>query len=198
MVQWWMVKWCNGDIKYGKNIRTHQNNSSSTDKGTICENNLCYSLWRSCGHLYVPLVLYLPFLMGVRFSKLSLKLLLLWQILLYFALYPLLLLYPFDLITLFSLWLLPQIYCLHHSELKNHPLKEELIMGNGEIVSKNQTIYLNKNTIDKWWYSEIPIKNLILNNMNILTCFYPTLPRFDFISGHFKNWSLPLPILHVL
>ena len=185
MVQWWMVKWCNGDIKYGKRIRTHRNYSSLPDKGTQCENNPCYYFWRSCEHLHVPLVLYPPFTMGGIFSKLPLQLLLLLRILIYFDLYPLILILPFALRTPFYLRLLPQFPFSHHRELQNHLLKEKSIMRNGVMVSVNQTIYLNKNTIDKWWYSEIPIKNLILNNMNILTCFYPTLPIFDVISGHF-------------
>ena len=131
--------------------------------------------------------------MEVRFSKLPLQLLLLLPILLYFYLYPLLLLSSFDLITLFSLCLLPQFSFLYHSELQNHLLKENLIMGNGEMVSRNQTIYLNphgemkKKTIDKWWYGKTPMKHLILNKMNPLVCFYPNLPKFDDIIGHVKT-----------
>ena len=138
-----MVKWCNGDIKYGKRIRTHRNYSSLPDKGTQCENNPCYYFWRSCEHLHVPLVLYPPFTMGGIFSKLPLQLLLLLRILIYFDLYPLILILPFALRTPFYLRLLPQFPFSHHRELQNHLLKEKSIMRNGEMVSVNQTMYLN-------------------------------------------------------
>ena len=39
--------------------------------------------------------------------------------------------------------MLPQFHFLHHSELQNHLLKEQLGMRNGEMVSMNQTIYIN-------------------------------------------------------
>ena len=64
-----IVKWWNGDIKYGENIRTHRTNSYSSDKGTQCDNYPFYSLWRYCKHLHVPLVLYLPFPMGGSFKN---------------------------------------------------------------------------------------------------------------------------------
>ena len=43
----------------------------------------------------------------------------------------------------FSAWLLIQLTCSHRKELLNHPIREKLRMGNGEMVSMNSKIYFN-------------------------------------------------------
>ena len=135
MVEWWYKIW--------KKIRTNWTYSYSPYKGKQCDNNPYHYLWWSCEHLHIPLVLYPSFPMGYSFLKLPLQLIMLWTTLLYFALYPLLIPFPFALRTLFYLWLLPQFSCYCHRELWKHLLKEKLRMGNSEMVSMNQTIYLN-------------------------------------------------------
>ena len=92
----------------------------------------------SCSAGFVP-----TFSNWGSFSRLPFQMLLLWLILLYFAFYSLPLIFSLALITLFSLWLLKNISCLHHSKLQNHLLKGKLIMVNGEMFSTNQTIYIN-------------------------------------------------------